>query len=532
MPPPKTHEDGKDIGKHFDHPLQTTGTHCKFPFHAISHAITSIEVDGESKPYLHRVLRKLLESFYENPADITAKFTPMRRYKIRRYNKHLTDASNQTGTDVHILAILIDMNIIVFHTNKHNKEKVDNPLFVQSYEIHRGADTLTNTNSIYIFYSRNQDMYFGLTPKEKQLNPDIILRDMQNHGTAQEPGAKNHSVSDIKYVAKGGFGCVFRQAVPCTKGEKGVGYVSKLFEDANAANEELRMHRDTIQRIDPTGIFTLKLAKSCKIDTAEIQREEFKKCRFRLANQTTKLTQIIYQDGGIDLTEAAKSVPFELIFGALGSIFTGIKILQKHDICHLDIKPQNMVFSPVTGKLRLIDFGLATKLSDMLKYRQKNAGRYKHQYFVYPPEFTLIWNNNNERGNFPINRNFQHAMSVAYNAGLGVLKQDRNISTAIKTMLTDIENSIKEPCNDTQLFQPEKIDIYSMGISIFLMLITAYKNKQTSFSENGEFYYHVLRLCKEMIRCSPSRRISAREACAYHYLIMQHTRIRIQLTHN
>ena len=531
MPRQETHQAGQDISKHFDRPRQTTGASCKFPFHSISHALTHQEEDGESKPYLHKILRKLLASFYDHPADITAEFTPLRRYKIRKYNKHLTDPSNQKGTDVHILAILMNMNIIIFHANNHHHkegEGVDKPLFVQSYEIHRGAEFLTHTNSIYIVYSQDQDMYIALTPKQKQLDPDTILRDTQNHKKAQQPEGTITSISDIKYVARGGFGCVFRQAVPCTKGEKGTGYVSKLFEDADTAEEELRMHRDTVHRIDPTGFFTLRLASSCKIDTTAIERKEFARCDFVLPRNSTELTQIVYQDGGIDLTQATKSVPFEHIFQALGSILTGIKILQKHNICHLDINPQNMVFNPLTGKLKLIDFGISTKLSNMLKYTEGNALLYEPGYFIYPPEFTVIYNENNQWADYTIDTNFSTAISKA--GDLTSLKRDPNITPGIKTMLTDIENSTKEPCDDALQFQPEKIDIYSMGISIFLMFIEAYKNKQTSFKENGEFYYHVLRLCREMIRCSPSRRMSAMDAMAYHYLTMQHVRIRINLT--
>ena len=210
------------------------------------------------------------------------------------------------------------------------------------------------------------------------------------------------------------------------------------------------------------------------------------------------------------------------------SILTGIKILQKHNICHLDIKPQNMVFNPFTGKLKLIDFGISTKLSNMLKYTEGNALLYEPGYFIYPPEFTVIYNENNQWADYTRDTNFSTAISKA--GDLTSLKRDPNITPGIKTMLTDIENSTKEPCDDALQFQPEKIDIYSMGISIFLMFIEAYKNKQTSFKENGEFYYHVLRLCREMIRCSPSRRMSAMDAMAYHYLTMQHVRIRINLT--
>ncbi|HEY9877197.1 MAG TPA: ATP-binding sensor histidine kinase [Leptolyngbyaceae cyanobacterium] len=50
-----------------------------------------------------------------------------------------------------------------------------------------------------------------------------------------------------------------------------------------------------------------------------------------------------------------------------------LKLLHQHNIIHKDIKPQNIIFNPVTGQVQIIDFGISTRL---FRENQSSASPY------------------------------------------------------------------------------------------------------------------------------------------------------------
>ena len=67
-------------------------------------------------------------------------------------------------------------------------------------------------------------------------------------------------------------------------------------------------------------------------------------------------------------------------------MFEALIILRKHEYVHQDIKENNIVYSPKTGKIALIDFGKLTTFKEI----KENCGRSAHaegtSWFNYPPE--------------------------------------------------------------------------------------------------------------------------------------------------
>lgn len=49
----------------------------------------------------------------------------------------------------------------------------------------------------------------------------------------------------------------------------------------------------------------------------------------------------------------------------LSGIISGVYYLHRHGICHRDLKPDNVLFNPKTGELKIIDFEIA-KMSKYL----------------------------------------------------------------------------------------------------------------------------------------------------------------------
>ena len=60
---------------------------------------------------------------------------------------------------------------------------------------------------------------------------------------------------------------------------------------------------------------------------------------------------------------------YKIIYGFMGFMLDALSFLHKKNICHLDIKPENIMVNRITNQFRIIDFGFASKepFSDYLK---------------------------------------------------------------------------------------------------------------------------------------------------------------------
>ena len=81
-----------------------------------------------------------------------------------------------------------------------------------------------------------------------------------------------------KYANNGTYGCVFRPGVACTKGKvNDRNTVSKVFKKGNTSTEEVALHNKIVDKIDPEGLFTVKLLESCNINLDKFPQKEVDK---------------------------------------------------------------------------------------------------------------------------------------------------------------------------------------------------------------------------------------------------------------
>jgi serine/threonine protein kinase len=313
------------------------------------------------------------------------------------------------------------------------------------------------------------------------------------------------------YVHNGTYGCIMRPGVPCVKPEEAhnSNKVSKIFKDFSSRNEEIVMHNQIVEQIDPRGDFTVKLMEHCNIDKKYIEQQEIDKCKNfdRYDKARPKLPQIVYEYGGHDLTRASSKHSFEELFIAMQRAFKGVVIMEKKKFAHIDIKPDNIVYNADTGKLSLIDFGLASPFARI--YTRQNEYMFEHTYPYFPPEFPAFVDDPD------IVRNIKSAIKLFVTNGKRYMKDQE-----LENMWTDVFGTDLQDHEDDLLKDVKKIDkyanrldVYMLGVSLLEVLYLCLKNKTSEItSGNKAFYKAIINLISQMVQFLPSKRLTARDA--------------------
>src|SRR5215471_9346048 len=76
-----------------------------------------------------------------------------------------------------------------------------------------------------------------------------------------------------------------------------------------------------------------------------------------------RLAMILEDFGGERLPSLpGRRLPLDRFFLIAGELVRALGHVHAHDVIHKDVNPQNVLFNPTTGQLKLIDFGLASEL--------------------------------------------------------------------------------------------------------------------------------------------------------------------------
>lgn len=189
-------------------------------------------------------------------------------------------------------------------------------------------------------------------------------------------------------VAQGAYGCVYRPSIPCADHEMDyTNVVSKLMSDAEATKEMAEANR--VAQIDPEGKYTLGTPIKCTPNmTPQINTSGCAAIQRVGAADWRVLQQ---KDGGISLAALIRTfVPISDRVSATmlrqsAHLLRGIAVMRKNTIIHGDIKPENIVVDPTTGKMRFIDFGMMRSFSSVDEQEDLNF-----LHFNFPPEIMFL----------------------------------------------------------------------------------------------------------------------------------------------
>lgn len=199
-------------------------------------------------------------------------------------------------------------------------------------------------------------------------------------------------------LGKGTFGCVVSPALKCTDSSiKPDKRVSKIMRERDALDE--MKEYQALDKIPELKKYLLRFPEQCNPVNDEKFHKAIKQCNHNRVNNvyknptTRNISSLLLENGGVSLKDFPKNFrgkltvnDFEIFLTSIKDLFEALIILRKHEYVHQDIKANNIVYSPKTGKIALIDFG---KLTTFKKIKE-NCGRSTHSegtsWFNYPPE--------------------------------------------------------------------------------------------------------------------------------------------------
>jgi serine/threonine protein kinase len=342
-----------------------------------------------------------------------------------------------------------------------------------------------------------------------------------------------------RVIGRGQTGCALRPSVPCDKKDPSRNTISKVFRTKKEQERELKRQNSIVKEIDPTNIFTMKFHIGCEINGTKLRKAELIECQF---DEQDTFYQLIYQDGGVNISVAAKTIPFEVIFDSLRTAFLGLELMREKGIIHSDIKPDNIVYNEKTNKLAIIDFGLCTKLNDRRFISNRNV-ECNHPFMYWPSEFNAM---------------ATKPCTLLNSQGLNMFATEKLIKRLEQNpTLHNIRNKMNElkdlcdtkppemyywrhvPETEHHLYTRKQItnyhglldentnrswrtvDVYGLGASIIEVLAISYKANPTMITTlNQDFYVAVVDLCMQMMATNPCARLEPLVAIAKHELIV------------
>ena len=357
-----------------------------------------------------------------------------------------------------------------------------------------------------------------------------------------------------RYLGSGANGCALKPAVPCGSDVSAENTVSKIFKHDWVAKDEIAIHDFVIKKVDPKGVFTLRMVNNCDVELDKFDAYELSKCDDivyanapNALNGVDRFHQIVYEYGGQELGHDA-NVRFADIFFSSWRIFDGLVLMTEAKFVHQDIKPANVLYN--FSRITLIDFGLALPVGSI--YNDANLNVLSYVYPYYPPEYNIYtFLIAKQKNSMVANMNALYTRLIklhAYGYGSPDLYQMRLMSSkpplslgvdAVKSLIYEQVKEFNiywtkgafadDNIVHTEMILPSadkgwraarfasKVDVYSFGVTLLECLFTS-----TDVTDlKDPFIADVYQLLKMMICFNPVKRYTPRKANARYKQIVK-----------
>jgi serine/threonine protein kinase len=198
-------------------------------------------------------------------------------------------------------------------------------------------------------------------------------------------------------LGEGAYGCVVRPNISCPNSPSSKNSVSKIVSTQINDIEFSIIDDLGIMEIEDYEKYFATITDSCtigpKTPIPEKQQADFMKCTSK--NPYVKYMNYIQPFGGMSFRKyrlSHKNQGLREIIPYYYQLFEILRVLQKNDIVHRDIKPDNIVINPQEGRLRLIDFGISMHINEKRNidrpdlYSNDYPSVYQSGYYIWPLE--------------------------------------------------------------------------------------------------------------------------------------------------
>jgi serine/threonine protein kinase len=257
-------------------------------------------------------------------------------------------------------------------------------------------------------------------------------------------------------IGQGGYGKIYRPyPIQCDHTKNLISrqdYIGKITNTEDISSSKMEDIQKNRKKIDQHNEFTIPYLGSCPKTPQNRKNPVWQWNKFNI--------QYLYQYGGTSLQNIDNSLNLlEMIY----KLCIHISKMNKLGYYHLDIKDENILYSPKHKKLFLIDFDLSLHYSDIYKIFYTDYEFENVIYYIWPPEV-----------NFGLNFHKKRLKPLTHIPGDLMFLIDSDIFTR-KDLLAHINKYILSKSYQNLLLEPKKydfskIDIYSIGILLKIMI--------------------------------------------------------------
>ena len=209
-------------------------------------------------------------------------------------------------------------------------------------------------------------------------------------------GFKGNAVP-LLLINQGTFGCIYHPGINCNHKPQDTKYVTKI----HASNERTTQNEinisKKIQKIKDYEMYFSPVLENCKVDLAEVDREDVEKCKFIQKDIQNNVKSMSYMSTKIKYIEGdslykyvekqKKKVSGNKLYSIITFLYktlcTNVKKMSAIKVVHYDLKENNIIVTK-RGIPIIIDFGISI---DMEKVKESNESK-KNAFYVYSTDYS------------------------------------------------------------------------------------------------------------------------------------------------